>query len=289
MRWRGREESKNIEDRRGRGMSAGGAAIGGVGALVLLVLGAIFGIDVQPLLQGGGPQAAVDQGGQVAEANPAQEEARGLVAVVLKDTEDVWHEQFRLLGKQYSPPGLVFYDDRTPTDGCGSGAAAMGPFYCPADQKVYIDLSFFEELKRRHGAPGDFAQAYVIAHEVGHHVQNLLGTSTAVRRKQASLRDKAAINDLSVRLELQADFYAGLWAHHAQRTKQILEEGDVQEALQAAAAIGDDRLQKQARGFAQKETFTHGSSSQRMAWFVRGLKTGDIDQGDTFSVSEADL
>jgi predicted metalloprotease len=202
------------------------------------------------------------------------------VRVVLGDTEDVWHDQFRRLGKAYQEPHLVLFSGQI-RSACGFANAAVGPFYCPADEKVYIDLSFYEELKNRFRAPGDFAQAYVIAHEIGHHVQNLLGVSDKVHAMQRRV-DKAKANELSVRLELQADFYAGVWAHHAQKMRHILEPGDLEEALRAASAIGDDRVQKEARGYVVPDSFTHGTSEQRVRWFRRGFETGDLSQGDTF-------
>jgi len=202
------------------------------------------------------------------------------VSVVLADTEDTWHAIFSAAGERYEEPGLVLFTGPVQS-ACGSASAAMGPFYCPADRKVYIDLSFFADLKRRHGAPGDFAQAYVIAHEIGHHVQTLLGTSKQVRQAQQGL-GKSAANKLSVKQELQADCFAGLWGYHADRSRQVLERGDIEEALTAAAAIGDDRLQKQAQGYVVPESFTHGSSEQRVYWFKRGMEHGDAGKCDTF-------
>jgi predicted metalloprotease len=212
---------------------------------------------------------------------------RQFVSVVLADTEDVWREQFRQLGREYEEPTLVLFSGRVES-ACGLASSAVGPFYCPRDHKLYIDLAFFEELKRRFGAPGDFAQAYVIAHEVGHHVQTLLGTNAKVDRLRGRISQQE-FNQLSVRLELQADFLAGVWAHHAQRSQQILEPGDLEEALRAAAAIGDDRLQRQAQGYVVPDSFTHGSSEQRIRWFRRGFETGDLSQGDTFDIPEGEL
>ena len=207
------------------------------------------------------------------------------VSVVLKDTEDVWDKLFaEQLQATYRKPTLVLFSG-TVTSACGMASSASGPFYCPGDQKLYIDLSFYQDLKNRFGAPGDFAMAYVVAHEVGHHVQNLLGVTDQVHRQRGRI-PKAQYNQLSVRLELQADFLSGVWAHHADRMKDILEEGDIQEALNAANAIGDDRLQKQARGYVVPESFTHGTSAQRMRWFSRGYQTGDLSEGDTFAAEE---
>jgi predicted metalloprotease len=216
--------------------------------------------------------------------DPVEDEQAQFVATVLADTEEVWHEQFRSMGREYTEPTLVLFQYQTPSK-CGLGSAASGPFYCPGDSKVYIDLSFFDELARRFGAPGDFAQAYVIAHEIGHHVQNLLGTSDKVHAARQRLSE-TEYNALSVRLELQADFFAGVWAHHAERARQLLERGDVEEGLRAASAIGDDRLQKQSQGYVVPDAFTHGTSEQRVRWFRKGLESGDIRQGDTFGVSQ---
>ena len=224
-------------------------------------------------------------GTQTVPTDPAEDALADLVAIVLGDTEEVWNEIFAThFNADYKEPELIIFSDQV-RSACGLADSGMGPFYCPADQRIYIDLSFYEDLRRRHGAPGDFAQAYVIAHEVGHHVQNLLGTSGKVHqaRRQVSQEE---YNELSVRLELQADFYAGLWAHHAHKKRQILEQGDVEEALNAASAIGDDTLQKRAQGYANPESFTHGTSEQRQRWFYKGLQTGDIRQGDTFSARQ---
>lgn len=280
MRWRGRRGSDNVEDRR----SMRGPVMMGGGGLVTLVFVVIF------LLMGGDPAAllrgpANQQAGRApgpAQVNPEEEERAAFVSVVLADTEEVWAQQFRQLGSTYREPKLVMFRDQVQS-ACGFQQAATGPFYCPLDQKVYIDLGFFDEMKQDLGAGGDFAQAYVIAHEVGHHVQKLLGTSDEVRRAQSRSGEEQA-NELSVRLELQADFYAGVWAHHAERNWNILEEGDVEEALNAATAIGDDRLQRRSRGYVVPESFTHGTSKQRARWFFKGLKTGDMQQGDTFGV-----
>ncbi len=212
--------------------------------------------------------------------SPEEEQMADFVSVVLADTEDTWTEIFRQSGKTYQEPNLVLYSGAVQS-ACGTGSAAMGPFYCPGDRKVYIDLAFFDELRRTHGAPGDFAQAYVIAHEVGHHVQNLLGISDRVQSAQRGI-GKAEVNALSVKLELQADCFAGVWGNHADRSRQVLEAGDIEEALNAASAIGDDRLQKQGSGYVVPETFTHGTSRQRVEWFKRGIEHGDIGSCDTF-------
>jgi predicted metalloprotease len=277
MRWQGRRQSQNVEDRRSR--AAGGMAMtGGVGSVIVIIIALLMGVNPMALLQ----QAPVGQGPGV--VDPAEEQRKEFVGVVLADTEEVWHKLFRQLGRQYTEPKLVLFRGRVES-ACGLASSAVGPFYCPTDQKVYIDLQFFEELSKRFGAPGDFAQAYVIAHEVGHHVQQLLGTSDWVHAQSDRL-SKAEFNQLSVRMELQADFLAGVWAHHAQKMRNILEEGDVEEAINAAQAIGDDRLQRQSQGYVVPDSFTHGTSQQRATWFRRGFRTGDIDQGDTFSAEE---
>jgi len=234
--------------------------------------------------QGGGQIAA--GGAPAAEYIPTAEEQKlaEMVSVVLADTEDVWGRQFAQMGKRYEEPKLVLFSGAVES-ACGHAQAAMGPFYCPADHKAYIDLSFYNDLKQRHNAPGDFAQAYVIAHEIGHHVQNLLGISDQVHQLRASGASETEVNQASVRLELQADFFAGVWAHHANKARQILEQGDVEEALTAATAIGDDRLQKEGRGYVVPDSFTHGTSAQRVRWFKKGLETGDFNQGNTFKIA----
>jgi predicted metalloprotease len=259
---------------------------GGVLGLILILVVILLGGDPRPLLQEMQNSPPAQQAGP-AEVNPAEDESAAFVSVVLADTEEVWGQLFRGMGKEYREPKLVLFRDQV-RSACGFQSAATGPFYCPPDQHVYIDLSFFEEMKSRLGAPGDFAQAYVIAHEVGHHVQQQLGISDDVHYQQ-SRASEAEANELSVRLELQADFFAGVWAHHAERNWQILEEGDVQEALNAATAIGDDRLQLKSRGFVVPESFTHGTSEQRSRWFLRGLKSGDMTAGDTFGVPYGQL
>ena len=274
MRWKGRRGSENVEDR--RSVAAPVAVGGGLLGFIILLVVMFLGGDPRPMMQQmqqAGPQAAPGQ------APPEDDERAQFVKVVLADTEDVWGEVFQQqVGKQYREPTLIMFRDQVKS-ACGFQSAATGPFYCPLDAKVYIDLAFFDEMKQKLGAPGDFAQAYVVAHEVGHHVQNLLGRSTEVSQLQQQVSKEQA-NELSVRLELQADFYAGVWAHRAQQKWQILEEGDIEEALTAATAIGDDRLQLQSRGMVVPESFTHGRSEQRVRWFIRGLKSGDIAEGE---------
>ncbi len=286
MKWEGNRESSNVEDRRSGG--AGGGLVGGrsigIGTIVIALLGGwIFGINPLTILGllGGSdaPTAQVQQG--PAQRPPADDRMAKFVGTVLADTEDVWKQQFSQAGSTYREPKLVLFRGATRT-ACGQGQAAMGPFYCPGDQKVYIDLGFYETLKNRLGAPGDFAQAYVIAHEVGHHVQNLLGISAKMDEMRGRV-SQAQYNALSVRLELQADCFAGVWAHHAQNARQILEQGDVEEAMNAAARIGDDALQRGSGGAVVPESFTHGTSAQRQRWFATGLKTGAIKACDTFS------
>lgn len=294
MRWQGRKKSSNVEDR--RGSRGGGARTGGkmgiIGTVLVVIIALIMGKNPGDLLQmvgafsgGGGGAAQVENTrGPVETGNEAEDELAEFVSVVLQDTEDVWNDLFpKYYNKAYQKPTLVLYSGST-YSGCGSAKAATGPFYCPADQKLYIDLSFYRELKTRFKAPGDFAMAYIVAHEVAHHIQYLLGITTQVDRLRGKV-SKAEYNDKSVRLELMADFLAGVWAHHAQRTKNILEEGDLEEALRAASAVGDDRIQMEARGYVVPESFTHGTSEQRTRWFTKGLKTGDVRQGDTFSAN----
>ena len=291
MRWQGRRESDNVEDR--RGMSAGGKVAAGGGLLAVIV------IVVQLLMGGGGengniqipalPEQNTTQTSQLSpEEEAADNERASFVKVVLADTEDVWGKIFAQSGQQYTAPTLVLFRNVVES-GCGNASSSSGPFYCPADNKLYIDLSFYEELQTRFKAPGDFAMAYVVAHEVGHHIQNLLGTSAKVQRLRGRVSEEE-YNQYSVKLELQADFYAGLWANHAQQIKtadgkSIIEAEDIDEALTAANAIGDDRLQKEAQGYAVPESFTHGTSKQRMHWFKKGFLTGDINQGDTFNAT----
>ncbi len=277
MRIEDGRESSNVEDR--RGMRFGGGRSIGIGTIVLALVAMYFGVDPSVILQGGGPGVGVQQN-EPAPAPPADDPAARFVSQVLADTEDTWREIFRRNGKQYQDPKLVLFTGATPT-ACGTGQSAMGPFYCPGDQKVYIDLAFYRDLRERFRAPGEMAQAYVIAHEVGHHVQQQLGIADKVRELQA--RDRARANELSVRMELQADCFSGIWANHANRTRQILEQGDLESALTAAAAIGDDRLQKQTQGQVVPESFTHGTSEQRVRWFRRGYEGGDLRLCDTFS------
>lgn len=316
MKWQGRTRSDNVDDRRGGGGSSSGgggfnfgrggggmrpgrlgAGVGVVGVVIAIVYSLITGQDPTRALQGMGSGSGSmgghrNSGEQVRMERQQQrnrekgkDDMGDFVAVVLKDCEDVWNKVFMEEFKEdYREPVLVLYTGGDES-ACGTADAAMGPFYCSGDEKVYIDLDFFNDLKSRYEAPGDFAVAYVVAHEVGHHVQNLLGTSAQVHQKRQQLSE-AEYNKLSVRLELQADFYAGVWAHHAQKMKSILDPGDIEEALGAASAVGDDKLQKKSRGYAMPESFTHGSSAQRMKWFRKGFDTGDIDQGDTFSARD---
>ncbi|PPE71657.1 neutral zinc metallopeptidase [Caldimonas thermodepolymerans] len=282
MKWEGRRASRNVEDRRASGgMPLGGRGLGLGTVAVALVLGWVLGINPLTLLgmlDGGmgAPQEVPSS------APPADDTMAQFVAVVLADTEDTWQELFARSGATYREPRLVLFRGSTPT-ACGQGQAAMGPFYCPADERVYIDLSFYETLKHKLGAPGDFAQAYVIAHEVGHHVQKLLGLTEKVHSMRSRL-SQAEYNALSVRLELQADCFSGVWAHHADRARQLLEQGDIEEALNAAAQIGDDNLQRRAGGTVVPESFTHGTGEQRVAWFRRGLESGSFQQCNTFEV-----
>jgi predicted metalloprotease len=279
MRWRTGRRSSNIEDRRGRRLR-GGAFKGGIGTIVIvLALGYFLGIDPQVLLQ---IQQVIgpEMSGEVRKPSPEEDQLADFVSVVLADTEDTWKAIFQRSGKNYQEPNLVMFSGSVQS-ACGMASAAMGPFYCPADKKVYIDLAFFNDLRQRHGAPGDFAQAYVIAHEVGHHVQNLLGISGQVRSAQRGV-GKAEANALSVSLELQADCFAGLWGNHADRSRQVLEQGDIEEALNAASAIGDDRLQREGGGYVVPESFTHGTSEQRVRWFRRGIESGDFSRCNTF-------
>lgn len=281
MRWEFGRRSQNVEDRRGSGV-ARPVVGGGIGVALLAIVVALLGGDPSIILdqvQGGGSYSEPAQTGNT----PAQDEMSDFVSVVLADTEATWNEIFRQAGGTYVEPSLVLFSGAVES-ACGFAEAAVGPFYCPRDEKVYIDLSFYEDLKYRHQAPGDFAQAYVIAHEVGHHVQNLLGISDKVRALQSRASQTEA-NQLSVRLELQADCFAGVWAHNAERSRQILEPGDIEEALNAASSIGDDRLQRQSRGYVVPESFTHGSSEQRVRWFQRGVQSGDPDQCNTFEAA----
>ncbi len=282
MRLDDERESSNVEDRRGEGggFSIGGGRGIGIGTIVVALVAMYFGVDPSVVLNmGQGVQQNAPQ--TEAKAIPADDPMAKFVAKVLASTEDTWGKIFAESGQQYQTPKLVLFSGQIGT-ACGSGQATMGPFYCPNDAKVYIDLDFYQEMKNRFHAPGDFAQAYVIAHEVGHHVQNLLGISEKVQKARQNARSEAQSNQYSVRLELQADCFAGVWANHADGENRILEAGDVEEAMTAAAAIGDDALQKQAQGYAVPDSFTHGTSEQRKHWFNQGLNTGSLKQCDTF-------
>lgn len=282
MRWRGERQSDQVEDRRGMRPARGGMAIGGGAALLVLLFALFTGQDPRQLLDVlGGAQADVDPSasGPAPTGAPADEGGQ-FAAAVLASTEDVWTEIFAAQGQRYRKPTLVLFSDAV-ASACGTASSAVGPFYCPPDQKVYLDLSFYELLSQRFGAPGDFAQAYVVAHEVGHHVQQLLGIADQVTAAQQRAAEEQA-NALSVRMELQADCLAGVWGHHANRTRQLLEPGDVEEGLRAAAAIGDDMMQRQSSGRVRPESWTHGSSEMRVRWLRLGLSTGDPDQCDTF-------
>ncbi|MBK8507986.1 MAG: neutral zinc metallopeptidase [Candidatus Competibacter sp.] len=281
MRWRTGRESDNVEDRRGmRGVPV--IAGGGIGTVVIVLLAMFFGVDPTVMLQSLGPGEVSVQ--QPAPSSPEQDEKSRFVSVVLADTEDTWRALFNQLGGTYREPKLVLFSG-VAQSACGYAQSAVGPFYCPADQKVYIDLVFFQDLQNRFRAPGEFAQAYVIAHEVGHHVQNLMGISEKVQAARER-SGPAEANALSVRLELQADCFAGVWAHHAHKARQILEAGDIEAALNAASAIGDDRMQMQAKGYVAPDSFTHGSSAQRVRWFKRGISSGDLRQCDSFNAAQ---
>jgi hypothetical protein len=299
MRWKGGRKSSNIEDRRGQSVGIGGGSGSGLlsfipmlvrsktGRIMLLIGVVVFfgsrmmGFDLLPFLLGGGSSTVSSE---PRELTPADKEMGEFVAAVLADTEDTWQALFRKQGGVYREPTLVLFTGRV-NSACGMASAAVGPFYCPGDQKLYLDLSFFRDLKQRHGAPGDFAQAYVIAHEVGHHVQTLIGVSDQVRQSGRG-RSKAEVNALSVKQELQADCFAGLWGHAANTERQLLDPGDLEEALTAATAIGDDRLQREAGRGVVPDSFTHGSSAQRVKWFRRGFESGDINSCDTFTLMD---
>ncbi len=289
MKWEGQDQSSNVEDRRGGGGGGGGPRIGGrgigVGTIAIaLVAGWIFGINpltVLGLLSGGGGVEAPQVQQAPAGRPPADDKAAAFVSTVLRDTEVVWGRLLQANGATYREPKLVLFRGATPT-ACGTGDSAMGPFYCPGDAKVYLDLNFFDTLSKRMGAPGDFAQAYVVAHEVGHHLQNQMGITGKVDAMRGKVSTQQ-MNALSVRVELQADCLAGVWAHHSQKGKGWLDQGDIQEAMNAAAQIGDDTLQKAGSGRVVPESFTHGSAQQRMTWFKRGLDSGAINQCDTFN------
>lgn len=288
MRFDDHRESDNVEDRRGDGGGGssgfGGRGRIGVGTIVIALVAMYFGIDPSVVLNTASVAPAPEPARRAAPRPAAEEQLARFASMVLADTEDTWGQIFKDGGGQYREPGMVLFTGAT-RSGCGVGEAAMGPFYCPADQKVYLDLSFFNDLQKRFRAPGDFAQAYVIAHEVGHHVQNLLGISDKVQQARQRMPERKA-NQLSVRLELQADCLAGVWAHHADRSRNVLEAGDVDEALRAATAIGDDRLQQQSQGHVVPDSFTHGSSEQRVRWFRTGLEKGSLRACDTFNVAK---
>jgi uncharacterized protein len=301
MRWRGQRQSDNIEDRRSMrsssplGLGGGGGGLlrllpmvfkllgfkGGVVAILVIGAYGLFSGNLGSMLSGGSVSgSSLSEQSQPIKQSAEEQELVNFISVVLADTEQTWHQLFRRMGSEYREPSLVLFRGSTKT-ACGFGQAAMGPFYCPGDQKVYIDLAFYDDLKKRFKAPGDFAQAYVIAHEVGHHVQTLLGISQKVQKAKRSLNEMQG-NKLSVRQELQADCFAGIWAHNADHSRQLLESGDIQEGLTAASAIGDDRLQRQSQGYVSPDSFTHGSSAQRMKWFQVGYKSGELKQCDTF-------
>ena len=293
MKWEGNRESDNVEDARGSSGGGGGFSFGGgrgvgLGTIAIaLVAGWIFGINpmtILGLLSGGGGESVSQQQAPVGKP-PANDPAAKFVSTVLANTEDVWQAQFKRMGGAYQAPTLLLYRGAYPT-ACGRGQAAMGPFYCPGDQKVYLDLGFFETMRSQLGAPGQFAQAYVIAHEVGHHVQDLMGITGKVDAMRGRV-SQAQQNALSVRVELQADCFAGIWAHDSQQSKQWLEQGDIESALNAATQIGDDTLQRRSQGQVVPESFTHGSSAQRVSWFKRGYQSGDVKQCDTFAAANS--
>lgn len=281
MRWLGRQQSGNVEDRRGMG-GGGKIAIGGGAGIIVLIISLLLGQNPLDYINPGGESSQIQQ--QQQPSSEEENQKADFVGVVLKDTEDVWHKLFQERGETYQEPKLVLFSG-VYESGCGTASATMGPFYCPEDGKVYIDLSFYDDLQSRFGAPGDFAMAYVVAHEVGHHVQDLWGISDKVHAARQRLSEEE-YNKLSVKLELQADFLAGVWAHHDQKLNNMLQPGDIEEALTAANAIGDDRLQKQSQGYVVPDAFTHGTSAQRMYWFKKGFETGDIEQGDTFAQAQ---
>ena len=285
MKWEDERRSDNVEDLRGASFGGGmKLAGGGIGLVIIVVIAMLMGVDPSQLLQQLPTSNAVAPSSGPVQSSPEEDRLKDFVSVVLADTEDTWGELFRAGGRQYVDPKLVLFSGAVQS-ACGFAQAAVGPFYCPADQKVYIDLSFYRDLRSRFQAPGDFAEAYVIAHEVGHHVQNLLGISDKVHAAQQRASESQA-NALSVRVELQADCLAGVWANHADRARHILESGDVEQGLNAAAQIGDDRMQMRSRGYVSPDSFTHGSSEQRVRWFKRGLESGNIKSCDTFSVAQ---
>lgn len=290
MKWEGNRESDNVEDRRGSGgggFGLGGRSIG-IGTIVIALIGsAVFGVNpltIIDVMSGGGGGAAVTQQAPVADGAPANDRQTRFVRTVLADTEDVWTKIFAANGGRYEPPKLVLYSGATPT-ACGTGQSASGPFYCPGDEDVYIDLSFYTEMEQRFGVSGEFAQAYVIAHEIGHHVQHQLRISDKVHSARQRSSEREA-NAMSVRLELQADCFAGVWAFHGNQARGILEQGDVEAALKAASAIGDDALQRRSQGRVVPDSFTHGTSEQRARWFSKGLKSGEVEQCNTFDTRQ---
>ena len=286
MRWQMGRRSDNIEDQRGMPVGRGAVVGGGIGTVVLVLLALYFGVDPSVILQGADPgdSRSVSSVQQQQRAPAGDEPLKDFVSVILADTEDTWGELFQRMGRQYQRPHLVLFSGAVQS-ACGFAEAAVGPFYCPGDRKLYIDLSFYRDLRDKLGPPGDFAQAYVIAHEVGHHVQNLLGIAERIQAAQGK-RGRTEANALQVRMELQADCLAGVWANNAQRARNLLESGDIEEGLNAASAIGDDRLQRQAQGRVVPESFTHGSSAQRVRWFKRGIDGGDPGQCDTFAAAK---
>jgi predicted metalloprotease len=282
MRWQDQRQSSNVEDRRssgGRRLAVGG----GLGTVVAVVLYLLFGGNLGNVVSDLGLTAPQGAGTESRTLSPEERKTGEFVSVVLADTEDVWRMVFEQQGKTYREPKLVLFTDLTKS-GCGAARASSGPFYCPEDMKVYLDLGFFAEMQKRLNAGGDFAMAYVIAHEIGHHVQNQLGIMDRVMSQRSRMSEKE-FNRVMVRLELQADFLAGVWAHHAQKMKNILEQGDIEEGINAAGAVGDDRLQRMSQGYVVPDAFTHGTSEQRVRWFTKGFKTGDISQGDTFNAN----
>jgi predicted metalloprotease len=285
MRWEGGRQSDNVEDRRGMSVGCKGFAVGGIGTIVITLIALYFGVDPSLILNqvATAPPAAEQQQADPSSRSPEENKLAEFSSVVLADTEDVWGQVFKQNGSTYPNPKMVLYSGAVGS-ACGYAQSAMGPFYCPNDQKLYLDLSFFNDLHTRYGAPGDFAQAYVIAHEVGHHVQNLMGILEKAHAAQESASKEEA-NAIQVKVELQADCLAGVWTNRANQTKQILESGDVEEALAAASGVGDDRLQQQSRGYVVPESFTHGSSEQRMRWFSAGAKSGDMSQCNTFNAA----
>ncbi len=289
MRWENGRRSQNVEDRRGRKIP-GGAKGGGIGILLLALVGMYFGIDPSVVLNLGDAveqNRPASQSAQTYQASPAEQKQAEFVSVVLADTEDVWNQLFKEMGRSYKEPNLVLFSGSV-SSACGLAQAAMGPFYCPGDQKVYIDLSFYKDLQDKLNSPGDFARAYVVAHEIGHHVQKLLGISDKVQQARQKL-SKVEYNKLSVHLELQADCFAGVWTNRADQIRGILEAGDIEEALNAASNIGDDRLQQQSRGYVTPDSFTHGSSAQRVHWFKVGYQSGDINKCNTFEAKGTQL